>query len=80
MHGLATGACALLLATRPGLGPIYLIPVAIATALLIIQGVQLVRESTSRRAWRLFHTSNIFLAVVLGFVVISSALTALLGG
>ncbi len=80
LHGLATGACALLLATRPGLGPIYLLPVAVATTLLILQGLQLVRESTSRRAWRLFHTSNIFLAVVLGFVVISSALTALLGG
>jgi protoheme IX farnesyltransferase len=80
LHGLATGACALLLATRPGLGPIYLLPVAIATALLILQGLQLVREPTSRRAWRLFHTSNLFLAVVLGFVVISSSLTALLGG
>ncbi len=80
LHGLATGACALLLATRPGLGPIYLIPVAIATALLILQGIQLVIQSTSRRAWRLFHTSNIFLAVVLSFVVISASLTALLGG
>jgi protoheme IX farnesyltransferase len=80
LHGLATGACALLLATRPGLGLVYLIPVALATAALIGQGVQLVGEPTSRRAWRLFHTSNIFLAVVLGFVMISSALTALLGG
>jgi protoheme IX farnesyltransferase len=89
-HGIAAGLCAAGLATRPGLGPIYFIPVAIATALLIGQGIELVtktppkgplgadrgRQPTIKHAWRLFHTSNIFLAVVLVSVVVSTAVSA----
>ena len=79
LHGLAAGVCAISLATSPGLGPIYFVPVGIATAMLILQGLVLVREPTTRRAWRLFHTSNIFLAVVLIFAVAGSAFSALFG-
>jgi protoheme IX farnesyltransferase len=78
LHGLAAGACAVLLATSPDLGPIYSVPVGTATAVLIYQGYQLVRQPTTRRAWRLFHTSNIFLAIVLVFVVAASTFSALL--
>jgi heme O synthase-like polyprenyltransferase len=80
LHGLAAGACALLLAGEPGLGLVYLVPTAVATALLILQGIELYRAPTMRRAWRLFHTSNIFLAVVLLFAIIGSIVGAITGG
>jgi len=76
-HGVAAGICAGLLASRPGLGPLYFIPVAVATFLLIVQAIALVRQPGPRRAWRLFHTSNIFLAIVLVAVVLSTTLSAL---
>jgi protoheme IX farnesyltransferase len=76
LHGIGAGVCALLLATRPGLGLIYLIPAAVMTALLIGQGLDLLRDPNNKRAWRLFHTSNIFLAVILVAVTLSSFITA----
>lgn len=72
-HGVATGAGALLLALPAGLGPLYLIPATAFTALLIAHGVRLVRAPTATHAWQLFHTSNLFLLVVLLAACVASA-------
>jgi protoheme IX farnesyltransferase len=74
MHGLGAGAAGLVLAFRPDLGPVYTIPVVIATAVLLWQGVALVGDPSKRRAYRLFHTSNLYLAVVLLAVMLGEAL------
>lgn len=65
VHGVIAGGAGLYLAALPTLGWVYLAPVAAITALLLAQGVSLVREPSVRRAWHLFHTSNFYLAVVL---------------
>lgn len=65
VHGVVAGGAGLYLAALPTLGWAYLAPVAAITALLLAQGVSLVREPSVRRAWHLFHTSNFYLAVVL---------------
>lgn len=72
-HGVAAGAGVLLLALPAGLGPLYLVPAAAFTALLIARGVRLVRAPTTPRAWELFHTSNLFLLVILLAACVASA-------
>ena len=60
------------LALRPGMGLLYAVPVGIATAVLLWQGAWLVADPSKRRAYRLFHTSNLYLAVVLLAVMIAA--------
>ncbi len=74
IHGLGAGAAGVGLAFRPDMGPVYTIPVVIATAVLLWQGTALVIEPTKRHAYRLFHTSNLYLAVVLVAVMLGAAL------
>ncbi len=75
-HGVAAGASVLLLALPAGLGPFYLVPAAALTALLIARGARLVRGPTAPRAWQLFHTSNLFLLVILLAACVASAVQA----
>jgi len=65
MHCIAGGVTGLALAFHPALGPLYLAPVLGITLYLMWQGAWLVARPTVHRAWRLFHTSNFYLAVVL---------------
>ncbi len=74
VHGVGAGAAGVGLAFLPDMGPVYTIPVVIATAVLLWQGTALVIEPTKRYAYRLFHTSNIYLAVVLLAVMLGAAL------
>ncbi len=74
IHGIGAGAAGVGLAFRPDMGPVYTVPVVIATAVLLWQGTALVIEPTKRYAYRLFHTSNLYLAVVLLAVMLSAAL------
>ena len=64
-HGFGVGISALLLALQPGLGLIYLIPALVMTVLLLVRGGKLVADPSVKNAWRLFHTSNIYLLVIL---------------
>lgn len=73
-HGVAAGASALLLALPAALGPLYLIPAATVTLLLLGRGIRLVTGPAAPRAWQLFHTSNLFLLVVLLAACAASAL------
>jgi heme o synthase len=65
LHGLAAGATGVALAFHPAMGIVYLVPACLATTALIWQGARLVILPTKRQGWTLFHTSNLYLAVIL---------------
>jgi heme o synthase len=72
-HGVGVGIAALLLALQPGLGLIYAIPALALTALLLARGAKLVADPSVKNAWRLFHTSNLYLLVILLAACVASA-------
>lgn len=74
VHGVATGLTGLALALHPALGLLYLVPVAAATAYLVGEGWRLLIHPESRRAWRVFHASNLYLALILLAICTNSAL------
>jgi protoheme IX farnesyltransferase len=66
VHGLGAAATGIaLIFLRPALGPVYIVPAGAVALALVLEGAQLVRTPTKRAAWHLFHTSNLFLFVVL---------------
>jgi protoheme IX farnesyltransferase len=77
LHTGASGAVALLLAVTPNLGLAYLIPVALATADIVVRNVRLIRDPSPRNARALFISSNIFLTVVLLAVCLGTVLHGL---
>ena len=72
-HGVGVATAALLLAVQPGLGLIYFMPALIMTTLLLVRGTKLVADPSVRNAWRLFHTSNLYLLVILLAVCVAAA-------
>jgi heme o synthase len=72
LHGIGAAASGLALALRPGGGPVYFVPVFAISAALLWQSANLVHDPSKQRAYRLFHTSNFFLAVVLLAVCVSA--------
>jgi heme o synthase len=74
LHGIGAGLTGVAMALHPGLGPVYFVPVLAISIALLWQGASLVHDPSKRRAWRLFHTSNFFLAVVLLAVCVSAVL------
>ncbi|MCU0507323.1 MAG: heme o synthase [Anaerolineae bacterium] len=75
-HGVGVAASALLLALRPGLGLAYLLPAAAMSALLLGRAVALVADPTVERAWQAFHTSNLYLLVILVAVCAAATIGA----
>lgn len=75
IHGLGASIAGIGMAFLPYLGPIYAAPVAIITALLLWQSIALIFDPTKRRAYRVFHTSNFYLFIVLLAAVIGSMAT-----
>ena len=67
VHALLSGGVGLALALQPGLGWVYLAPTLGVTAVLWRQAAGLVIHPTREQAWRLFHTSNLYLGLVLVF-------------
>jgi protoheme IX farnesyltransferase len=65
LHTGAAGFAALLLAVSPALGWLYLIPVALVTADMILRNFRLLRQPNAKNARGLFLSSNIYLMVVL---------------
>jgi protoheme IX farnesyltransferase len=65
VHGIGVAIAALLLALQPGLGLIYFIPALALTVLLLARAGKLVADPSVKNAWRLFHTSNFYLLVIL---------------
>ncbi len=65
VHGAGATLSGLAISLAPGMGWPYAAPAGLATAILLWQGARLIIEPSKRRAWRLFHTSNIYLLIVL---------------
>jgi protoheme IX farnesyltransferase len=72
-HGVGVGIAALLIALRPGLGLLYLVPALAMTALLLARAGRLVVDPSVKNAWRLFHTSNFYLLVILLAACVAAA-------
>ncbi len=72
LHGIGAAIAGMMIAFLPGMGWIYGIPVGIATATLLWQATRMVADPVQRRAWRLFHTSNLYLAVVLVAAIVAA--------
>ena len=65
LHTGAAGLAALLLAATPALGWLYLIPVGLVTADMLLRNVRLLARPNPKNARALFLSSNIYLMVVL---------------
>jgi protoheme IX farnesyltransferase len=64
-HAGGAALAALALTTRPNLGWVTLLPTSLATAGLLLVSARLVAAPSKGRALVVFHTSNLYLAVVL---------------
>lgn len=77
VHGVATGLIGLALGLHPALGLMFLAPVAVGTVYLVGEGWRLLVRPSSRRAWRVFHASNLYLALVLLAICVDAGLRVL---
>jgi protoheme IX farnesyltransferase len=77
VHTGAAAGVALLLATVPALGWLYLLPVGLATADMIIRNVRLISRPTTQHARALFIASNVYLMVVLLAICVASTVNQL---
>lgn len=64
-HASAAALVAFLLWFIAQLGWIYLAPVAVATAVMLVLSIRLVAEPSRGRALALFHSSNLYLGLVI---------------
>ena len=74
LHSAAAALAALSLATHPALGWLYLLPTGLATFSLLVLSVRLITRPSKERALALFHTSNLYLAVVLLMVCVNTVI------
>lgn len=75
LHASGSALAALALATQPALGWLYLVPVGLATIGLLVLSVRLIVEPSKQRALALFHSSNLFLAVVMLMICADSVVS-----
>jgi len=76
LHTGAAALAALALVVHPSLGWIYLAPVGLATAFLLWRNARLLRQPTARQAYLLFHTTNLYLALVMLAICLDVAVFA----
>lgn len=77
VHGVAGGLTGLALILHPALGPLYLVPVLGATLVLLREGWRLFARPSGRQASRVFHASNLYLAVLLLMICLDAAFAGL---
>jgi protoheme IX farnesyltransferase len=65
VHTVPTVGAALMLTSHASLSWIYLIPVALASADLVLQNIRLLMTPTAKGSFSLFKISNLYLALVL---------------
>ncbi|MFC2023373.1 heme o synthase [Chloroflexota bacterium] len=75
LHTTGASIVALALIAHPALGLVYLVPVGLVTVCLLILNVRLVAEPRRARALALFHTSNLYLALVMLTIVLDTMLS-----
>ncbi len=73
LHASGAALAALALVMHPALGWLYLVPVILATVGLLGLSLRLLAGPGKKRALALFHTSNLFLAVVMLMVCVDAA-------
>jgi heme o synthase len=75
LHGVGAAVAAMVLATlHTNLGLIYVVPALLVSIALVYEGAKLVRTPTKRIGWHLFHTSNLFLFIILLAVCLDGVL------
>jgi protoheme IX farnesyltransferase len=72
LHSSGVAVAAVALATRPALDGFYLIPAGLATLGLLGLNIRLIVKPGRQRALALFHASNLYLALVLLMVCVST--------
>jgi protoheme IX farnesyltransferase len=75
LHTGGTTLAALALATQPSLGWLYFLPVGLATSSLLVLSIRLIARPSQQRALALFHTSNLYLAVVMLTICVNTLLS-----
>jgi protoheme IX farnesyltransferase len=65
LHTAGTALTALALVVHPDLGWIYLAPVSLASLYLVTRNLRLLGQPTAKQAYLLFHTTNLYLALVM---------------
>ncbi len=74
LHTGAASFAAIILAFSPSLGLIYLVPVVLASVVMIVRNIRLIRDPSPRSARALFISSNIYLTVVLIAICVATVL------
>ncbi len=72
LHGLATAGAAIALLFIGAMGLVYAVVAVPASVLLLYRCLQLILAPTTRRAWVLFMTSNIYLTIILLMVCVDA--------
>jgi protoheme IX farnesyltransferase len=74
-HASLAALVALALAAHPALGWLYLLPIGLATVGLLTMSIRLFAQPNRGRALALFHTSNLYLAVVMLMICVSTVVS-----
>ncbi len=75
LHTVLTAVAGIALGFWPAIQWIYLIPIITATIILIVRTINLLQAPAERkRAFALFHFSNLYLTLVLVFVMIATVM------
>jgi protoheme IX farnesyltransferase len=74
LHTGGTALVAVALVVHPALGGIYLVPVSLATAYLVARNLRLLGQPTAKQAYLLFHTTNLYLALVMLVICVDALL------
>jgi protoheme IX farnesyltransferase len=72
LHTGAASFAAIVLAFSPSLGLIYLVPVIIASAVMVARNIRLIQDPSPRNARALFISSNIYLTIVLVAICVAT--------
>ena len=72
LHASGAALAALALAAHPSLGWLYLLPVGLVTLSLLMLSLRLIAKPCHQRALGLFHTSNLYLAVVMLMICVAT--------
>ena len=73
IHTLVTVFAALCLSILPGLGVFYFYPILVVSIAVLYQNIRLIMYPTVNEARRLFHGSNIYLALVILLICLNIA-------
>jgi protoheme IX farnesyltransferase len=72
LHAGAAVVAALALAAHPAIGWLYLAPVALGSVALLALSLRLIAVPGKERALALFHTSNLYLALVISMICVNT--------